>query len=395
MRTNDNEAPLNRSNEYRETIRVTVVGAVLDLLLGIVKVSIGFIGHSQALIADGVHSISDLASDALILAAARQAHAGPDEEHPYGHARIQTAATVLLAVSLALVAIGIAWNSISYLWSAEAPPHSGYLALLAAAGSAVIKEGMYHYTVRSARRLQSNLLKANAWHHRSDAFSSLVVIAGVGGSIAGFPWADPLAAVVVAAMIIRVAWKIGREGYDELIDTGVSSNLAKRIGEEIRLVDGVAEMHQLRTRKMGSKIFADVHIRVSPRISVSEGHRISDAVEARLGEQFANLHDVIVHIDPEDDDDGQPSINLPLRPVIERSISAALDNLRDTESAAPIRPENIVLHYLEGRLGIEIWLPLDDTGSRSAGDVERAIHHELSQTVDAVEVRVGYVVPEH
>ena len=372
-----------------------MVGSIVDLLLGVVKIVVGFVSHSQALIADGVHSFSDLATDALVIVAARQAREGPDDEHPYGHGRIQTAATVLLAVSLALVAIGIAWNSISYLWSTEALPHSGYLALLAAAGSAVIKEGMYHYTVHSARRLQSNLLKANAWHHRSDAFSSLVVIAGVGGSIAGFPWADPLAAVVVAAMIIRVAWKIGREGYDELIDTGVSSNLAKRIGEEIRLVDGVAEMHQLRTRKMGSKIFADVHIRVSPRISVSEGHRISDAVEAHLGKQFASLYDVIVHIDPEDDDEGQPSIDLPLRPVIERSISAALDNLRDTESAAPIRPENIVLHYLEGRLGIEVWLPLDDTGSRSAGAVERAIHHELSQTVDALEVRVGYVVPKH
>ncbi|MGE4550554.1 MAG: cation transporter dimerization domain-containing protein, partial [Opitutales bacterium] len=156
-----------------------------------------------------------------------------------------------------------------------------------------------------------------------------------------------------------------------------------------------AEMHQLRTRKMGSKIFADVHIRVSPRISVSEGHRIGDAVEAHLEGRFSSLDDVVVHVDPEDDDEGQPSIGLPLRPAIERSISAALDNLADTESAVPIRPDNIVLHYLEGRLDIEIWLPLDDTGSRSAGDVERAIRHELSQTVDAVEVRVVYVVPEH
>ena len=391
MRTNDNEALLNRSNEYRETIRVTVVGAVLDLLLGTVKVSIGFIGHSQALIADGVHSISDLASDALILAAARQAHAGPDEEHPYGHARIQTAATVLLAVSLALVAIGIAWNSIGDIGSAKTLPEVGYLALIVAAGSVVIKEGMYHYTVRSARRLQSNLLKANAWHHRSDAFSSLVVIAGVGGSIAGFPWADPVAAVVVAALIIQVAWKIGREGYDELIDTGVSPDIAKQISEKIRRVDGVAEMHQLRTRKMGSKIFADVHIRVSPRISVSEGHRIGDAVETQLEASFSSLHDVIVHIDPEDDDEGRPSIGLPLRPAIERSISAALDNLENTESTETIRPENIVLHYLDGKLAVEIWLPLDNTGSVSAGDVELAVHRELSQTVDTVEVLVVYV----
>lgn len=395
MNTIDPETRQDLRSEYPEVFRVTAIGGVLDLLLGIVKIGVGSVSHSQALVADGVHSLSDLASDALVIVAARQAQAGPDDEHPYGHARIQTAAAVLLAVSLALVATGIAWNSISVLWSTEMLPQAGYLALLIAAVSAVIKEGMYHYTSRSARRLQSNLLKANAWHHRSDAFSSLVVIAGVGGAIAGFPWADPLAAVVVAAMIIQVAWKIGREGYDELIDTGVSSDIVNRISEEIRRVEGVTEMHQLRTRKMGSKIFADVHIRVNPRISVSEGHRIGDAVEAHLEKRFSSLHDVVVHVDPEDDDDGQPSIGLPLRPVIERSISIALDNLQDTESAEPIRPENIVLHYLEGKLAIELWLPLDDTDSRSASDVELAVRRELSQTVDAVEVLVVYVATEY
>ena len=395
MKTIDTETSGDLRAEYPEVFRVTVLGSIVDLLLGITKIGVGFISHSQALIADGVHSFSDLASDVLVIIAARQASEGPDDEHPYGHGRIQTAATVLLAVSLALVAIGIAWNSISFLGSTETLPRAGYLALLVAAGSVVIKEGMYHYTVRSARRLQSNLLKANAWHHRSDAFSSLVVIAGVAGAIAGFPWADPLAATVVAAMIIQVAWKIGREGYDELIDTGVSSSVAKHIGEEIRRVDGVTEMHQLRTRKMGSKIFADVHIRVNPRISVSEGHRIGDAVEAHLEERFSSLHDVVVHVDPEDDDEGRPSIGLPLRPAIERTISMTFDDLQNTESAVRIRPENIVLHYLEGKLSVEIWLPLDDTKSRSANDVELAVRHELSQTVDAVEVRVVYVVPKH
>ena len=214
---------------YREIRRVTLIGGVLDLVLGIVKVIVGFVSHSQALVADGVHSFSDLASDVLVIAAARHGTREADQAHPYGHGRIQTAASVLLAASLVVVALGIVWDSLARLQSPAPNLPPGYWVLIVATGSVLLKEGIYRYTILSARRLSSNLLKVNAWHSRSDAFSSLVVIFGTCGAIAGFRWADPAAAIVVAVLIMHVAWKIGREGFSELIDTGVSSDLAKQI----------------------------------------------------------------------------------------------------------------------------------------------------------------------
>ena len=152
-----------------------MIGGVLDFLLGLIKISVGFISHSQSLIADGVHSLSDLATDVLVIVSARYASHGPDDEHPYGHRRIQTAATVLLAGSLVLVGLGIAWDSFSRLGDNENTLEFGYWALIVAGASALIKEGLYQYTNRTAKKFDTNILKANAWHHRTDAFSSIVV----------------------------------------------------------------------------------------------------------------------------------------------------------------------------------------------------------------------------
>jgi len=257
----------------------------------------------------------------------------------------------------------------------------------------LLKEGIYRYTVRSARQLGSKLLEANAWHSRSDAFSSLVVIVGTGGAIAGFRWADPAAAIIVAGLIIHVAWKIGREGFDELIDTGVSSDLAEKIEAEILQVDGVKEMHQLRTRKMGSIILADVHIHVGPRISVSEGHRIGEAVTAQLEQQTPDLRDVIVHIDPEDDDQQQLSSNLPLRPKITDVVKAAFESLRNAGHISRAEsPSNIVLHYLDGKLSVEIWIPLTNMSSASlAREIGVTVAKRLQQTTCPAEVTVLFV----
>jgi cation diffusion facilitator family transporter len=366
---------------------------MLDLALGIVKIIVGFVSHSQALIADGVHSFSDLASDILVIAAARHAAQGPDQAHPYGHGRIQTAASVLLAVSLVMVAIGIAWNSLVRLQGMTGDLQPGYWALIVATGSALLKEGIYRYTVRSARRVNSILLEANAWHSRSDAFSSVVVIAGTGGAIVGFRWADPAAAIMVAGLIMHVAWKIGREGFNELIDTGVSPGVASNIEAQILQVDGVREMHQLRTRKMGSEILADVHIHVGPRISVSEGHRIGDAVTERLEQNTPGLRDVIVHIDPEDDDHDQPSINLPLRPKVSVAVNAALEGLQAAGYISQLdSPSNIVLHYLDGKLSVEIWIPLTNRSNiHLAREIQKAVGKQLQQFTCPVEVIVLFV----
>ena len=360
----------------------------MDFLLGLIKVSVGFISHSQSLIADGVHSLSDLATDVLVIVSARYASHGPDDEHPYGHRRIQTAATVLLAGSLVLVGLGIAWDSLSRLGDNENTLEFGYWALIVAGASALIKEGLYQYTIRAAKNFDSNLLKANAWHHRTDVFSSIVVVVGVTGGILDVRWADPLAAIVVAAMILHVAWKIGREGYDELIDTGVSSKLRAEITREMLKVAGVAAVHQLRTRRTGSMILADVHIRVDPRISVSEGHRIGDEVTQRLEHKVQGLSDVVVHIDPEDDDEEQPSIGLPLRPSIEQAITLAFKSFhRSSQADSELSPITITLHYLAGILTVEIWLPLTDPKNYAfEDDIRRGINKELKNIVSNFEV---------
>jgi hypothetical protein len=215
-----------------------------------------------------------------------------------------------------------------------------------------------------------------------------VVVVGVTGGILDIHWADPLAAIVVAAMILHIAWKIGREGYDELIDTGVSSKLRAEITKEMFQVAGVAAVHQLRTRRTGSMILADVHIRVDPKISVSEGHRIGDEVAQRLEHRVEGLGDVVVHIDPEDDDEEQPSIGLPLRPSIEKAITLAFESFhRGSQAHLPLSPTRITLHYLAGILTVEIWLPLTDPKNFAFEDaIRRAVNKELKNTVSDFEV---------
>lgn len=342
--------------EYRLARRVTLNGAYLDFVLGVIKIVVGWIAHSQALIADGIHSMSDLATDFLVLLAARHGSKEADDRHPYGHNRIETLASVLLAGALALVAIGISWGAIGRLLSDQPLPVPGAIALLVAAMSAVLKEAIYRYTMRAARKLDSNLLKANAWHSRSDALSSLVVIAGVGGALLGFPWADALAAVGVSLMILQVAWSIGHEGVHELIDTGLEEKELVRIRDTVLAIDGVRDMHELRTRRMGSGVLADLHIHVPSAVSVSEGHRIGDEVYKRLKQEFSRLADVVVHVDCEDDTEQRPSSNLPLRHSVEVEVRAAV---ADVFGDADVL-RRLTLHYLGGKLHIELWLTPPD-----------------------------------
>ncbi|GJL80963.1 MAG: cation transporter [marine bacterium B5-7] len=340
------------SAQYRITRRVTLVGAVLDFILGVIKIFIGWLAHSQALIADGIHSMSDLATDVMVILAARHGSREADEAHPYGHDRIETVASVILASVLAAVALGIAYDSLSRLASDEDIAIPGFIALVIAAISAALKEGIYHYTMRAAIKLDSRLLAANAWHSRSDALSSLVVMAGVGGALLGFIWADALAAVAVSLLILKVAWSIGKEGFKELIDTGLDSEELVRIRDTVLAVDGVRDMHELRTRRMGQGVLADLHVHVPSAVSVSEGHRIGDEVHARLRRGHSNLSDVIVHVDCEDDTEHRPSSLLPLREEVERKVRAQIEKVFGTADVF----RRLTLHYLGGKTHMELWL---------------------------------------
>ncbi len=371
---------------YRETLKVTVIGSVLDLLLGVSKLAVGFAAHSQSLIADGVHSLSDLGTDFIVLWAAKHAHAEADEEHPYGHRRIETVATVALGTALVAVAIGIIYDAAHRLFNPDLLLQPGYWALVVAGFSVVSKEAIYHYTMHVAKKVRSNMLRANAWHSRTDAISSIVVIVGVAGTMAGLQYLDAIAAAGVALMVAKIGWDLGWQAVHELIDTALEKEKVDEIRQAILDVHGVKNMHMLRTRRSGGEALADVHIQVNPRISVSEGHQIGETVRAKLIKGFDEVTDVTVHIDPEDDESAQPCSHLPLR-------NEVLERLREqwADIGAARHLENVSLHYLHGRIHLELFLPLSCLqDGETAQETTRALVTASKQLPEIGEVVVHY-----
>ena len=359
---------------YQDARRVTLVGAVVNIVLSVLKVLAGWLGSSHALIADGIHSLSDLATDVVVLVAAKHGAKDADEEHPYGHGRIETLATVALGIVLVLVAFGIGYDAVRRLFAPEQLLLPGILALSAAALSVLVKEALYHYTVVVARKLRSNLLRANAWHHRSDAVSSIVVVVGVIGSMAGLAYLDAVASVVVAVMVAKIGWDLGWQSAHELIDRGLEQEDVDKIRNKIMAVDGVRAMHDLRTRRMGGNAFVDVDVLVDPSLTVSEGHRIGEEVLKRLNQDIDEVTDVTVHIDPEDDETETPSGDAPMRAeMLERLQS----NWRDVAGAEKI--EGVALHYLGGRIGVEARVPLNTVTDL---DQARQFAREIAKTAD-------------
>ena len=365
--------------------RVTLVGAAVDLVLALAKIGGGFAAQSQSLVADGVHSLSDLVTDLLVLIAARLAGAKPDADHPYGHERIETAATVALGVVLIVIGAGIALDSVWRLFHPEELHLPAWWAMVVAAVSVAAKEGVYRYTMRAARRSRSNLLEANAWHARSDAASSIVVIVGVGGALLGLGYLDALAAVVVSWMIGKMGYRLARRSVEELIDTGLDPEQVEAIRGALMEVDGVSDLHMLRTRQMGPKTLVDVHILLDdPKLSVSEGHQISETARAELIRKFDDIEDVTVHIDPEDDEVVAQGRHLGLRGDVEARLRAAW---ADVPGAEAIR--RITLHYLDGRIQVEIELPLDLVlGGDAPEPIRRRFEQALKGEPEVSEVRI-------
>jgi cation diffusion facilitator family transporter len=359
--------------------RVTLVGALVNVVVSAAQIAGGVFAHSQALIADGLHTLSDLISDAVVLFAAKHGSQDADEEHPYGHRRIETLGSVFVGLALVGVAVAIGFNAGERLFHPGRLLDPEPLALAFAALAIVSKEALYHYTVHVAKRVRSSLLRANAWHHRSDVFSSLVVFAGIGGTLLGLPYLDAIAAIVVAVMIARIGWQLASSGVRELIDTGLEPEEIEAIRRTILDTDGVSGLHMLRTRRMGGEALADVHILVNSRISVSEGHRISEAVEHRLIKEFEEMSDVTVHIDPEDDEREAACARLPLRGELMSRLRAQWGQI----PAASLL-ENVGLHYLDGHVHLELFLSLREmSGTEEAKQIARELT-EASKTLPEV-----------
>jgi cation diffusion facilitator family transporter len=346
------DSNITAQERHQVTVKVTVVGAIVNFILAIFKIIVGSIGHSHALLVDGIHSLSDLLSDVIVVWASKKGNEKPDEDHPYGHARIETAFAAILGGILITVGIGIVIDALDKLTSGDVvTPET--ITLWVALLSLLSKEALYHYTLIYARRLKSNILKANAWHHRTDAVSSIVVLVGIAVSIIGVPYLDTAAAVIVAMMIAKIGWDIGKESIDQLVDKGLESDKVTSISQHINEIPGVTQMHMLRSRQMGADALLDVHIEVDPFLSVSEGHRISDEVSHQLVETFPDIAQVLVHIDPENDENMSKCSHLPLRKAILKDLNHYWEELEYTKFI-----EEVTLHYLDGKVTVQILLPL-------------------------------------
>lgn len=289
----------------RGICRVTLVGSVANLLLLIFKFVAGIVGHSAAMLADAVHSLSDFVTDIIVLVFVRISSKPEDEGHDYGHGKYETLATAIIGIILVLVGFGIFWNGVQSIWSflqGESLSEPGMLALVAAVVSIVVKELLYQYTVLRGKSLNSQAVVANAWHHRSDALSSIGTAVGIGGAILlGPAWRvlDPIAAVVVSGFIMKVAVQLLIPCLDELLEKSLPAEVENKIMETILSFPGVSSPHHLRTRRIGSNYAIEVHVRMDGRISLEEAHHTATQIELKLKELFGKNTHVGIHVEPE------------------------------------------------------------------------------------------------
>jgi len=363
---------------YQQAKKVTLIGALINALLGIFKILIGILGHSQALVADGIHSISDLITDAMVLFAAKAGAHGPDENHPYGHGRFETLATVALSVLLIFVGLGIALEGFEHIVTGQYTARPSFTVLFAAAVSVLANEFLFRYTLVVSKRIRSDLLKANAWHHRSDALSSVVVLIGAALTLLNIHWGDAVAAIIVAGMIIKMALKMAWQSLSELVDTGVDEATKSRLERFIMRIEGVSAVHQLRSRLVAGEIYLDVHVQVAPDISVSEGHYISEKVMAALRKQFKKVADITVHIDPEDDENVCPSFGLPNRAELMEQLSEVCSTFVGWEQR-----KKLLLHYLNGDLYMQLVLPISVLENLSSAQELQKEYHEAVKKLNS------------
>jgi len=273
----------------------------VNLLLSAVKFFLGIVGHSHAVVADAVHSLSDMGTDLLILLGVKFWSAPADERHPYGHQRMETVVTLCISLILAAVAFGLGWDAIKRLGGEpKCPPLS--IALFGPLFSIIAKEILFRRTRIVGKRIHSSALIANAWHHRSDALSSIPAFVAVAAAAANPKWAflDSLGAMVVAILILKVAWDIAAPALSELMDHGASKEDLREITDLALAISGVSSIHRLRTRRVGSGWFVDLHVLVDGDQPVRKGHDIATAIQHKLLEDGPSVADVTVHIEPDE-----------------------------------------------------------------------------------------------
>ncbi|MDR2710632.1 MAG: cation diffusion facilitator family transporter [Burkholderiales bacterium] len=343
-------------DRHQAAARSVWVSVAVNAFLSTGQIIIGFFAHSQALIADGFHSLSDLFADFIVLGANKISRAAADEDHPYGHARFETAASLALGLLLVFVGIGMLWAAAHKFIDPSSIPKVHTIALWAALITLVSKEGLFRYMLAVAKRVNSTMLIANAWHARADAASSLVVALGIGGNLLGYTFLDPLAAALVGFMIIRTGGKFTWNAMAQLTDRGLTPAETEEIRATFAATPGVKDVHDLRTRYMGDEILIDAHLLVDGWLSVSEGHYIAAHARRSILASHRAL-DVLVHIDSENDQPGEQMAELPPREEILAQLQAALNQLSSlNDLSSPTHPP-ILIHYLGQTVDLDIFIP--------------------------------------
>ncbi len=329
--------------------RSTWVSVVVNILLAAVQIVVGFFSHSQSLIADGMHSLSDLVCDFLVLVATHHSKDPADEGHPYGHGRVETAASFALGAILAATGGAIIVAAAMKLQNIDTLTPVAPMALWVAGIALAAKESLFRYMLHVGEKLRSPMLIANAWHARSDAASSLVVALGIGGNLLGFVFADSVAAIIVGFMIVRMGIVFAWDAFQELIDAGLSIEEVDGIRQTLIDTPGVESLHELRTRRMAHRALVDAHILVNPRISVSEGHSIAERARERVLKSHLSVIDVLVHVDPEDGaEHDAKALRMPGRNELIKELIPLIAELP--------QPERVLFHYIGGKVEAEVFL---------------------------------------
>ncbi len=291
------DAPEAAATRAAAASRSTWVSVALNTALAAVQVAIGLLSKSQGLVADGIHSLSDLVADFIVLIASHHSRRGADDDHPYGHQRFETAASLALGAILLLVGIGMLWSAFGKLETPGAVARVHTIALWVALGALVAKESLFRYLLNAAKRVKSGLLVANAWHARSDAASSLVVAVGIVGNLSGYPLLDPIAALIVGLLVAKMGWTFGWRALHELMDRSADAAEVEAIRGTLMQTPGVKNVHDLRTRKMGDLIVVDAHLEVDADLTVEAGHDIAVDARARVLQRHRVLN-LMTHVDP-------------------------------------------------------------------------------------------------
>ncbi len=291
------DSPASVAERARVAGRSTWVSVAVNLVLSVGQVLVGLVSGSQGLVADGVHSASDLVADFVVLLASHHGSKDADLDHPYGHQRFETGASLALGLLLLLVGCGMLWAAVLKLESPAGVARVHVVALWVAGATLLAKEGLFRYMLAAAKRVKSSMLVANAWHARSDAASSLVVGVGLIGNLAGYSLLDPIAALIVGLMVARMGWGFAWDALHDLMDRAVDEQEVLAIRDTLLQTPGVQGVHDLRTRKMGDMILADAHIEVDASLSVEQGHEIAVSARERVMRRHRVLN-LMTHVDP-------------------------------------------------------------------------------------------------